>query len=267
MTRAGRVSIVTPSLDRRFAMDAFAALPDPHLMVALVEVDVTRALAAIEAMRARGERVSLFAFLVRSIAVTIAEHPDLNLVRHGDRFARFDDVDVSVPIEVQTKDGPFPREIVLRRAQDRTPVEIFAEIEGARNRQERSGTLGDEDRWNHRMLALLGWTPRWLRIAVMRWMMRSAFRIKARAGTTLVTSVGKFASLSGQVFTFTTGPRAATFAIGSVVEKPWVHEHVIAIRWIQALSIMIDHDLVDGGPAARFAKRLAERIELAEGLG
>ncbi len=260
-------AVITPAPDRQFAMDAFAALPDTHLMVALLELDVTRALAAIEAMRGRGERVSLFSFLVRSIAASIAEHPDMNLVRHGRRFVRFDDVDVSVPVEVQTKDGPFPHEVVLRRAQDLSPLGVFEKLEAARQAHARSGALSAEDRWNRRMMALLRWTPRWVRVALMRWMMASAFRIKARAGTTLVTSVGKFASIAGHVFTFTTGPRAATFAIGSVVQKPWVHDGAIAVRSIQSLSIMIDHDLVDGGPAARFAKRLAERVESAEGLG
>lgn len=74
------------------------------------------------------------------------------------------------------------------------------------------------------------------------------------------------ATISGFVFTLTTGPRAATFAIGGVVEKPWAHEGTLALRKIQSLSIMIDHDLVDGGPAARFGRRLVDRIERAEGL-
>ncbi len=247
-------------------MDAFAALPTNHLMVASIELDVTQAQAALATMQARGERVSLFAFLVQAIAATIAEHPDLNLVRHGRRFVRFDDVDVSVPIEVSTPDGVYPREVVLRRAQQRTAVELYAEIEAARRTHSRSGALGAEDRWNRRMMALALWLPRAFRIAILRWMMRSAFVIRKRAGTTLVTSVGKFASISGSVFTFTTGPRAATFAIGSVVDKPWVHDGSIAIRSIQSISIMVDHDLVDGGPAARFARRLAERVERAEGL-
>lgn len=248
------------------SMDAFAAIPTGHLMIALAELDVGRALAEIEALRGRGVRVSLFAFLVASIAKTIAEHPDLNLVRHGRRLVRFDDVDVSVPVEVQTDHGHYPRELVIRRAQTKTAPEIFAEIEAARSEHSATGTLGADDRWVRRLMHFLAWLPRPLRIATMRFAMGSAFRIKKSAGTTLVTSVGKFASVPGFVFTFTTGPRAAAFAIGGVVEKAWVHEGQLAIRPIQSLSIMIDHDLVDGAPAARFGQRLARRIESAEGL-
>jgi chloramphenicol O-acetyltransferase len=264
--RAGRYTIVRPTLDRQFAIDAFAALPPSHLMVALLELDVTAALRAIAALQRQGKKVSLFAFVVRSIAVAISEHPDLNLVRHGNKLVRFEDVDVSVPVEVKTPEGNVPRELIIRRAEQLGPEEIYAALEGGRESHERAGALGTEDRRARRMMRLLLWTPRFVRIAVMRWLMRSAFRIKKMAGTTLVTSVGKFASIPGFGFTFTTGPRASAFAVGSVVEKPWLHEGQIEPRSVLALSIMVNHDLLDGAPAARFARRLKELVESAAGL-
>lgn len=262
----GPHAVIDPSSDRRFSMEVFSALPPSHLMIALLEIDVTRAIEVVETMRGRGERISLFAFLVHAIAATIAEHPDMNLVRHGRRFVRFADVDVAVPIEVRTPDGHSPHQVVLRRAHTKSAAELFAEIEAAKASHVTRGATGSEDAWNRRSMAGLGFLPRWARLAMLRGVMRSAHRIKERAGTTLVTSVGKFASIPGFVFTHTTGPRAATFAVGGVVDKPWAHEGTIALRKIQSLSIMIDHDLVDGGPAARFARRLVDRVERAEGL-
>ena len=262
----GPYAIVQPGLDRQLAMDAFAAIPSGHPMVALLELDVTAALAVIADLRSAGVRVSLFAFVVRSIAVAIAEHPDLNLVRHGKRLARFEDVDVSVPVEVDTSDGKVPREVVVRRAQDRSAQEIYAELEAARSRHQETGATSAEDRWVRRLMGAIRWLPSWLRVALMRLMLRSAFRIKARAGTTLVTSVGKFAAISGFSFTFSTGPRAAVFVVGGVVEKPWVYGGRIAPRSVLSLSVMVDHDLVDGAPAARFASRLKELIESAADL-
>lgn len=262
----GNYQVVAPSLDRQLAMDAFAAIPKGHPMVALLELDVTRALAAIAERRARGERLSLFAFVVQAIAASIAEHPDLNLVRHGRRLVRFEDVDVSVPVEVQTPQGPVPREVVLRRAQHRSVQELYAELEQARERHEATGETSDEDRWARALMRAVRWLPRLLRVALMRGIVGSAFRIKARAGTTLITSVGKFASIPGFSFTFSTGPRAAIFVVGSVSEKSWVHCGQVVPRSILGLSVMVDHDLVDGAPAARFAARLQSRIEAAEGL-
>jgi pyruvate/2-oxoglutarate dehydrogenase complex dihydrolipoamide acyltransferase (E2) component len=265
-TDVGKFILFQPSADRRFSMDAFAALPPSHLMVALLEIDVTDAQAAIQTLRAGGTRVSLFSFLVHAIAVAISEHPDMNLVLHGKKLVRFEDVDVSVPVEVTTPEGRFPREVVLRQAHKKSAPELFAELAAAREQNVQRGQLGEEDRWNRGTIRVLRWMPAALRISILRWFMASAFRIKRHAGTTAVTSIGKFASIPGFAFTFTTGPRAATFAIGSVVEKPCVHDRDIRARSILSLSIMVNHDLVDGGPAARFATRLQQLIQSAEGL-
>jgi pyruvate/2-oxoglutarate dehydrogenase complex dihydrolipoamide acyltransferase (E2) component len=264
--RDGPFAVFRPPFERQLAMDAFAALPANHLMVALLELDVTDAVAAIEARQRTGVRTSLFAFLVRSIAVAISQHPDLNLVRHGTKLVRFADVDVSVPVEVTTPQGSFPRELVLRQAQRRSADDLYAELETARERFRHSGATGAEDRWFRRTMAALRWVPGFVRIAAIRLFMRSAFRIKRSAGTTLVTSVGKFAAIPGFAFTFSTGPRAAAFAVGSVVAKPWVHQGQVCVRSVVAVSIMVNHDLVDGAPAARFASRLKELIESADGL-
>lgn len=262
----GPYTLIRPSPDRQLLMDAFAAVRGGHPMTALLELDVTAPLAAIEGLRSRGIQVSLFAFIVRSIAVAISEHPDLNLVRHGKRLVRFEDVDVSVPVEVRTPEGNYPREAVIRRAQDVTPADIYAQIEAARTRYERTGSMSDTDRWLHRALRVIQLLPRFIRVAIVRFVMRSAFRIKSRTGTTLVTSVGKFATIPGFSFTFSTGPRAAVFVVSSVVEKPWIHAGQIVPRSVLSLSVLIDHDLVDGAPAARFAQRLKALIESGEGL-
>ncbi len=259
-------TIARPTFERQFAIDAFAALPPAHLMIGLLELDVTDAEARIAQLHRAGTRVSLFAFLLRSIAVAISEHPELNQVRHRRAIVRFDDVDVNVPMEVTTADGKFPRQVVIRRAQQRSPAQIYAELEQARLSYARTGDTGGEDRWARRMMRLFGWLPQFLRIRVMRRLIQSAFTVKRRAGTTLVTSVGKFSSVPGFAFSFTTGPRAAAFAVGGVVQKPWNHQGRVVIRSVLSLSIMVNHDLVDGAPAARFANRLQELIEKAQGL-
>ena len=262
----GCFQFVNPSLDRLLAMDAFAAIPTGHPMIALLELDVSDALAAIARQQAQGSHVSLFAFLVHAIAVAISEHPDLNLVRHGRRMVRFEDVDVSVPVEVQTERGPHPREVVIRRAQDLSPGEVYAQLEQARSRHAQTGALGTEDRWARKTMRMFSWLPRVLRVALIRHTIRSAFRVKARAGTTLVTSVGKFADVPGFAFTYSTGPRAAIFVVGGVSERPWLLNGQVTARQVLSLSLVIDHDLVDGAPAARFATRLRTLIETGHGL-
>jgi len=262
----GKFTVEKPALLRQLAMDSFEAASGGHPMTAFMELDVTVPLARIEVLRRQGARVSLFAHAVRSIAHAISEHPDLNVVRQGSRLVRFEDVDVNVPVEVDTADGRFPVQLVIRRAQDKSAMAIYREITDAKRRHEGAGFAGDEDRWARRMMQLARPIPRWLRVRLIRRMIASAKLVKRRSGTTLVTSVGKFASVPGFVMPLFAGPRAVVFAVGSVVEKPVVRGGKITVGAVLSLTAIFDHDLVDGAPAARFATRLKELVEGVEGL-
>ena len=55
--------------------------------------------------------------------------------------------------------------------------------------------------------------------------------------------------------------------VGSIAWKPAVVEGRIEPREILNLTVVFDHDVVDGAPAARFARRLVELIESGYGLG
>ncbi len=54
--------------------------------------------------------------------------------------------------------------------------------------------------------------------------------------------------------------------VGGIATKPhYVHGELQA-RELLDLTISVDHEVVDGAPAARFARRLAELVEQADGL-
>jgi pyruvate/2-oxoglutarate dehydrogenase complex dihydrolipoamide acyltransferase (E2) component len=54
--------------------------------------------------------------------------------------------------------------------------------------------------------------------------------------------------------------------VGSISWKPAVVDGSIEPREILILTVTFDHDIVDGGPATRFVRRLVELIESAYGL-
>jgi pyruvate/2-oxoglutarate dehydrogenase complex dihydrolipoamide acyltransferase (E2) component len=54
--------------------------------------------------------------------------------------------------------------------------------------------------------------------------------------------------------------------VGSISRKPAVVEDRIEPREILNLTVVFDHDVVDGAPAARFAERLVDLIESGSGL-
>lgn len=45
-----------------------------------------------------------------------------------------------------------------------------------------------------------------------------------------------------------------------------VVDDAVEIREVVSLTLGFDHDIVDGVPAVRFAKRLKERIERGDGI-
>jgi pyruvate/2-oxoglutarate dehydrogenase complex dihydrolipoamide acyltransferase (E2) component len=93
------------------------------------------------------------------------------------------------------------------------------------------------------------------------------------AGTVGISSVGMFGK--GQSFKGTAalaGWGIAPFEhvldllVGSIAWKPAVVEGRVEPRQILNLTVVFDHDMIDGAPATRFTRRLVELIESGYGL-
>jgi pyruvate/2-oxoglutarate dehydrogenase complex dihydrolipoamide acyltransferase (E2) component len=85
---------------------------------------------------------------------------------------------------------------------------------------------------------------------------------KERFGTTYVSSISGFSNFSGFMIPYFAGKtRPLAFAIGNVVKKPGVVGSEIKIREYLNITVAVNHDLVDGSPAARFINQLQQRIE------
>ena len=54
--------------------------------------------------------------------------------------------------------------------------------------------------------------------------------------------------------------------LGGIGEKPGVVAGRIEIREYLSLTVSVDHDIVDGAPATRFARRLRELMETGYGI-
>jgi pyruvate/2-oxoglutarate dehydrogenase complex dihydrolipoamide acyltransferase (E2) component len=61
-------------------------------------------------------------------------------------------------------------------------------------------------------------------------------------------------------------PPTLMITVGGIATKPRYLNGQLEPRELLELIIFFDHDIVDGAPAARFARRLAELVEAAEGL-
>ena len=84
-------------------------------------------------------------------------------------------------------------------------------------------------------------------------------------GTVGITSVGMFAK-GHSGWGFAPIMYGLGLIVGGTTRRPVEAEGRIELREILNLTVMFDHDVIDGAPAARFARRLVELIESGYGL-
>ncbi len=247
---------------RVLSINGYEAVGAGHNMHALVEMDVTDVRRELREMRREGRRVSFFGYILSAIAKTIDENKEMNLIRKGKKLYCFDEVDIDIPIELEQAGEPVPRKYVVRDAASKTPEEITKEVEEAKASWKETGIVGEEDEWAHRWMKLASHLPGWLCRFVFRRFSKNVSMIKEHFGTTFVSSVSGFSDVSGFIVPFFGGQsRPLAFALGSLTQKPGVVGTEIQIREFLSMTITINHDLVDGAPAARFVNRLKQRIE------
>jgi len=98
--------------------------------------------------------------------------------------------------------------------------------------------------------------------AVMR---RDPTAMVAMSGTTFISAVGMFGKGHGG-WGIATTPHSLSLFAGGIARKPALVDGRIEPREILDLTVMFDHDVIDGAPATRFVRRLLELIESGYGL-
>ncbi len=240
---------------------------EKHHVLALLEVDVTDSWTAVRESRRAGQKVSFTAWLLKVIADCAASHPPvagLNQAARG-RVLVFDELDLSIVVEKEVNGALVPLPYVIRRANRKTVFEIQDEIEAAKRQViggEGEYVLGEES--NPAWLRAFTHLPQWLRLPLFRVFLSDPLRVKNTMGTIMVTTVGMLGHTRGWIVPSSIHPLC--LALGSLNEQPAVHRGEIAKRSILHLTVMIDHDVVDGAPAARFVDDLARKMESGFGL-
>jgi pyruvate/2-oxoglutarate dehydrogenase complex dihydrolipoamide acyltransferase (E2) component len=225
-----------------------------HLMRGLVEWDVTdvrRRMREIE--EATGEAPSMTGYLVACLGRAVAEEPMVQAHRDWrGRLVVHDGVDVLMMLEVPVAGTLMPVARVLRDAHTRSVVEITREI-----REMQRTPL---DPATARLFRWGLYLPGWLRRGMLRYVNRSVRWARRVRGTVVITSVGMFFDGPGWgIGAMSSHPLGLT--VGGIGEKPKVVDGEIRVREVVDVTIDFDHDIVDGAPAARFARRLAALVE------
>jgi pyruvate/2-oxoglutarate dehydrogenase complex dihydrolipoamide acyltransferase (E2) component len=94
---------------------------------------------------------------------------------------------------------------------------------------------------------------------LLRTFTRLAYRnisVWQRFGVIGVTAVGMFGS--GPMWLVPLTSSTLMVAVGSIAKRLMLVEGVVQERENLCLTISVDHDIIDGAPAARFISRFAE---------
>jgi pyruvate/2-oxoglutarate dehydrogenase complex dihydrolipoamide acyltransferase (E2) component len=249
--------VIPFSRERQVTIDGGRLAARKHTVHGLIEVDVTAPRQALRARKARmGETLSFTAFVIACLAKAIDENKRMHAYRDWrNRLILFDAVDVNTMVEVAFSGRSIVLPVCIRAANKRTVGEIHAEIRAAQTTPLQTRAMGVW--WFARLPRLARDLFYWAIFKNPRW-------LKQSFGTVGMTSVGMFGHGSGWAIPF--GVHTLEVALGGMAEKPGIVGGQIEIREYLCVTVSIDHDIIDGAPAARFIQRLKELIESGYGL-
>jgi pyruvate/2-oxoglutarate dehydrogenase complex dihydrolipoamide acyltransferase (E2) component len=246
---------------RRQQIDWLELMHRRHMIHALLEVDVTGARRSIREYRSRtGLPLSFTAFVVWCVARAVDADKRMHACRKGrGQIVIFDDVDVTVLVERTVEGNRIPVPCLIRAANQKELTAIHQEI---RTVQMELSPKSLAVRWLPLWLLL----PGFLRRFVWATLLGNAHWRKKVIGTLAVTAVGMFGRGSAWGIPLTLHTLCVT--VGGFARKPGVvrdgpgrSDERIEVREYLSLTLTMDHDVIDGAPAARFAAHLKELIE------
>jgi len=195
----------------------------PHFYVTSeIEVDAVATAADRHNVGREGPgRVTLTAYLIRAVALALAEHPAFNAAWAGDTLERWEAVNVGVAIAVD--DGLLAPALLDCAGRD---VDDLAAGLADLTARTRAGKL------------------------------KAAEMTDA---TFTLSNLGMFEVT--QFTAIVTPPQVAILAVGRGYERPVVREGQVVVRRIMQATLSADHRAVDGAGAARFLGTLKSLLE------
>jgi len=195
----------------------------PHFYLA-TEIEMDALFAAADQAnqdRAREDRVTVTAFLLRAVALTLAEHGAFNAVWNGEVVERVDAINIGVAIALD--DGLIAP--ALLDCADRDVADLAAGLADLVART-RAGKL------------------------------RAA---EIGEGTFTLSNLGMFEVTAFTAII--TPPQVAILATARTMERPVVRDREIVVRRVMTATLSSDHRVVDGVGAAGFLGTLKGLIE------
>ncbi len=196
--------------------------PVPHFfLTAEIDMEVATASRAALNVREDGPRISFNDIVLKAVASALRQHRDCNAWWQDDHVRYFNEVHIGVAVAIE--DGLITP--VIRNAHAKTLREIATEIRDLAGRAREK-------------------------------------RLRPEEYTGSTFSVSNLGMFDIDQFTGVINPpEAALLAVGSIAEKPVVHEGQVVARKRMRVTMSCDHRVIDGAAGARFLQTLRHMLE------
>ncbi|MCK6612881.1 MAG: 2-oxo acid dehydrogenase subunit E2 [Ignavibacteriaceae bacterium] len=236
---------------RRMVKDAISLTNGKSHYFIFTETDITGLFSSIAGQKEMNpESPGLTGYLVKSLADTLMEFPELNCMRKGeDTIYRFPNIDVFMPVEKETEGEYIIYPSIIRSAEKMTLEEINKAIQYFRS-SDFKPLIGIEK--------LFLKLPAFLRRAYLRHSLRSHDRYRTIFGTTSFSSVGKVSN--ERMWPVGNPLRCLELYAGNTVENTdLAGNKTVKINLVFA----IDHTIADGAYGLRFISNFTSRLQNA----
>ncbi len=225
-----------------------------NLIWAFTEMDITEAQKKLRVHKEKGESISLTAFLIACYARSAEKfkYPINTLRIKKKKFVTFDEVDVMTNIEREMDGLKKPVNYTVRNAHKKTLREIHDELKEARSAKKVEITTGNKG--GKKLVKMIPKLPRFIRKMIIHKTFTDPFLKKKLLGTIGLTSVGMFGKDINQLgWMIHITPHTISVGVGSIEKKyEMTKEGNIREREFLAVTVAMDHAIIDGGPATRF---------------
>lgn len=236
-----------------------------HHIQALLELDVTEARVRLKAINQTDKKISFTAWMIKTISDVLLEFPEVHAYLKNKRtILTFQDIDVSIMVEKENNGKKVPIVYLLRKTQEKSMLSITEEIRKAKQEEHNPDKASAGNHQMNKWSGLYFRLPGWIRKLFWTLLLKHPRLAQSMMGSVLISSVGMYGKISGWFIPTSVHPLAA--GIGSIVPKPVVIDGEIKVREILHLTLLMDHDVTDGGQMSRFIRKLQQGIETAENL-
>lgn len=239
--------------------DIFDVGLQKHHINAMLEFDVTDSRAKLRELRKNGTTISFNAWLLKVIGSVLQKHPEAAAYFYNKKkLIIFNDINVSMIIEKKIGDSKVPIPLVIEKVNEKSALEITQEIEKAINQ-----VLNPDDivleKQSTVYQKLYYHLPGFLRRLFWKLLLKNSKAAYKTMGNVAVTSIGMIGKVNGWFIHKSVHP--ISFGVGSILKKPVVIDNEIKIREILNMTILVDHDVIDGAPMVRFLDDLTNNLE------